>query len=346
MIPVIDAIVNSLGELSKRKVKRSARIWTKRLGDLFDRRDRINTTRVPTIVKHIVENQLETHRKSQELLQHFVTVVDDLENLSSREIFALCYAFSVIGEEHLTNHILHKHCESAIAATKHDIQGFTDVIKAISFVASREQAALQSDASGALQPTRTLELCDQVIEVASQQLEAFQHNVYNKDHAAAGEVVTHSVFLAQLYNKSYTFVSGTCRWVDAASICSRVRISQKLSTQQHMLLSQQIASSSYRDTLSTLRYIYHMRYPQEAYLQQLYTRLCATTGASTHMCRREALETLGYFLQQLKDNNTDGNDKTKALLEYLSGIQRSGVLTNGHVSTHRWNYPVMLTRNG
>ncbi|ORM41868.1 uncharacterized protein BXIN_0640 [Babesia sp. Xinjiang] len=347
MVAIIDALINSLGELSKRKVKRSAHIWGSRLAQIYNRRKAIAPKQVPRIVRCIVDNRLESHTKGRNIIQHFANNLTQLETLGNSDLAALCYAFIVVGEDSIARNLLQHHCKKTPSIAE-NIQGLAEVIRTIALVASRQRAEKHSNQNNLKLTEEDTDICDRVLEEAANRLRTLQHGINTScsECAAAGELLAESLFLSQLRNRSDSVFPGAYHWIEDAPIGSRVRISHLLSNDQKLILEKQIAAATYAETLSVLRYIYHMRHNQQTHLQQLFTRLCATTGQSTRMCRAEANETLDHFIRTLQSphghKRVHSNDINKALLEYLIGIRRSGVLNRGHVSSHRWNYPVMF----
>ncbi|CDR93897.1 hypothetical protein, conserved [Babesia bigemina] len=352
MATVLDALLHSLGELSKRSVKRSAHVWSARLGEIYNRRQNISPSQVPVIVRCIVDNHLETHPKSKALLEHFSPISIQLEGVAAADVAAICYAFSAIGQDAAAESLL-RDCWHRAEAISEDLRGYRDLVRVTSLATSKQLAGGGGDVRGCAQQGGASELCERVIDDTSGKLRALQcslntSGVYN---SVAGDLLVETVYLCNLVKRSASFFNGSNRWIDFASIDGRVRISHLLAHNHRSVLEQQIASASFQDTLAVLRHLMYMRHHQQDHIHQLFNRLCSTAGKSTRMCRSEACSILDNFIHVLRAAadaraGTPAADSTQQLLAYLTGIRRTGVLSGGHISTHRWNYPVMLPGNG
>ncbi|GBE60923.1 ABC transporter ATP-binding protein, putative [Babesia ovata] len=352
MAAVLDALLHSLGELSKRKVKRSAHIWSARLGEIYNRRQKISLSQVPGIVRCIVDNQLETHPKSKALLEHFVPLSSQLESLPAAEVAAICYAFSAIDEDATVKALLHD-CWNRVEAVSDDLHGYRDLVRVTSLAACRQLLGGEGDVRNCAQQGEASELYERVIDETSGKIRTLQRSLNTSSiyNSVAGDLLVETVYLSNILKRNASFFNGSNRWIDFASIDGRIRISQLLSENHKGVLEQQIASASFQDTLSVLRHLMYMKHPHQDHIHQLFNRLCATSGKSTRMCRSEAFSILDYFMHMLQAAGdarvgTPAAESTQQLLGYLAGIRRTGVLSGGHISTHRWNYPIMLSGNG
>ncbi|GIX63579.1 endonuclease III [Babesia caballi] len=347
-----EALVRSLGELSKRKVKRSAHVWSACLGEIYNRRDCIAESQLPTIVRCIVDNQLEQHPKSRALLEHFTPLAPQLNSLEARDLAALCYAFCAVDQDSTAQTLLRRHwtSEAFVAA---DLADFNAAVRSVGLTAHRQRALNTPRESDEMVSSELVETYDKVVNTALRRLHGLHAaSPATNECSEAGNLLLETVFLCHILNRSVSFFSGSNRWIDVASLDARIRTSHFLQAEHNEVLKQQIAAASYREILAVLRHVFYMRSPRRTHLQELFNRLCATAGASTRMCRTESTAILDYFIRTLRTDIDAASapaaavNSSKSLLAYLVGIRRAGVLSGGHVSSHRWNYPVMLSRHG
>ncbi|EDO08567.1 hypothetical protein BBOV_III010110 [Babesia bovis T2Bo] len=335
MVNAVQSILQSLGELSKRKVKRSARIWTTRIEELVSRRELITSKQAVDIAKLLVQNQLESHRKVHELTCHIAQVVPTLERIETSDIYPLCYLLAAVDLDDVLYRLLDRHLHLSKEQCIHTPHDFCGIIKSVALMSSRHKWRMKQTGYITGDIPSFTEIVENTIHEANKKIPSYLHKS-DTESQTLGEIIAQKAFIEYIWHKNTEVVNAHV--INGATIGARVRIAQMLTPEAQSLLQNQIAAGSYQSTLSTLREIQRMRYPQECYLRDLYARLCATTGASTYMCRQEAIDTLDHFINMLKDTTQS------SLLDYLKGIRRTDILASKHQATHRWNYPINIRK--
>lgn len=347
---VVEALITSLNELSKRKVKRSAHIWISRLNEIYKRRCNVNERQVPIIIRHIVDNHLEGQPKAKELLQYLQPTVLQLDSLDLVDTAALCYALCTINADTDARALLYKNVDEARMANA-DLFSQSILLRSVAICISRHKTEYAAGGNG-IQGSLNSSVYDCIIRKATDTIRNVQSNMnfVSVDYKVIGNLLVETIFILDLLKKDLGFSGSHC-FVDYSALDGRILVSHLLSAEHRNTIEKQISTSCYSDILSILRRFYYMQLPHHHYVQNLFVRLANTSGAATHMCRADARIYLDEQIRILERNVEQQIEVpcqllAKELLSYLIGIKNTGILGSGHISTHRWNYPMMTPQNG
>lgn len=348
----MDSLIHSIKELSKRKVKRSAHVWVTRLNEIYSRRSRLTESHLPVIIRHIVNNNLECLTISKDLLQGTLSYLPSLGQLDLQDISAMCYALCSIGEDDAAIKLLSEQfADDKFLKSSLSDQGM--LMRVVNLCISRQLVTDYIDRHKGIKDSSLCDVCGRIIDNANNILQSlqFSFNAGAVEYNAIGDILVENIYLHQQLQLESGLFSASNRFVDYGSLDGRIRISHLLDEEHKDILQTQIATSRYSDILSALRFFFYMKLPRVPYAKELFTRLCNTSGSATHLCRKEAMMILESHIINLERELhavTSGSCDSQRgeLHSYLTGIRKTGLLCSGHVSVHRWNYPVKIPQNG
>ncbi|XP_952575.1 uncharacterized protein TA11545 [Theileria annulata] len=339
MKPSVDLILQSLGELSKRKIKRYANVWSTKISDLYLVRSKITKNHVPFISKCFLINNLLNNQDVKNILRYVLPQIIDKNGFSVEEYSLMSYVYSCIDEDDPSETILVNNYSKDSVETASDEELLT-FLNTISLMLSRRIFGKINFGFRGVQ-----DISNDLMEYLWDRVNAVSSKCISEmvEYLKVSEIMLESIFISNLLGKLDKEVLNN-NIIDHGSIFSFVKISQLLSPERKSYVMDKIYSSDYNTILDTLRKINYFKLPNMEFTEHLFNRLCNTPAKST-MCRKEALGYLDNTIFDLEGKirrKSVDSDVFSRLHSHLKAIKSTNVLENPHRSRVRWNFPCFI----
>ncbi|KAK2195356.1 bifunctional DNA-directed DNA polymerase [Babesia duncani] len=325
MVNKISCLLQSFEELTKRKIKRDASIWNKRLSEIFSRRNDLNIDHMIKLSRYLLLNNLHEEPKAKLLFHQFKNQLAESQNISLKEYPILVYAYTCINEDDIGQQILINNYDKQLLkrCPENDWHMF---LRASALVAARQiyfNKELQGDIGT---------LFKSIGDVIKFRIQSITSQVFTNslEYTLTGEIIADSAFLFNGIDGDYARMTAKHKLIDHASLPYRVKISSLLSEECNKQMSTQIDAASYWEILNVLREFYYMKFKTFDYMEKLFNRLCNTNDKSTNKSRHDAERFLQATLDLLVDDINSGvlQDTTiheRLYLEILSKEARMAI---------------------
>lgn len=269
----IDLILQSLGELSKRKIKRYANIWSTKISDLYLVRSKITKNHVPFMSKCFLINNLLNNQDVKNILRYSAPLIIDKNGFSVEEYSLMSYVYSCIDEDAASETILlNNYSKDSIKSSSYD--EFLPFLSTFSLLLSRRIFGKVNPDSRGVQ-----DISNDLMEYLWDRINQINANCISEivEYMKFSEIILESIFISNLLDKLDKDVLNN-NIIDYGSIFSFVKISQLLSPERKNYVIDKIYSSDYNTILDALRKTYYFKLPNLEFTEHLFNRLCNTPG--------------------------------------------------------------------
>lgn len=340
MSNTVEAILQSLEDLSKRNLKRTSAQWTSKLSLLYSLRNKILASHIIHIAKHLVNNNLQLQEAPRLLLSHSLPKIIDKTGLSLLDSSTIAYAYATIGEDHSSKKILINNFDSSLLNNASNSE-YSSLLKILSTLLSREAYyKVNDDVSKTIR-----DIAKDVIVFMWKRIRELNSNFVNNgsNYGVISEILSEYIFVSAILNKAGIQELLNHSIIDDSSILSRIKLSPWMPQDKKTKITSEIQLANYTEILTTLRGIYFLKLSNFEFTEYLFNRLCNTTESSTRICRFESSlflnHTLDLIEKELKFGESGKIKYLTTLYNHLLAIKRTYSLEKSHRSTLKWNYP-------
>ncbi|BAM39852.1 conserved hypothetical protein [Theileria orientalis strain Shintoku] len=350
MSPSVDLILESFKELTKRKIKRYANVWSTKISELYAVKERINHNYVPLISKCFLVNNLLHDQKVQGIMRHVLPQIIGRKGLSVEDYSLISYVYSCIDENETSDAIISNNYSEDVIKSASD-QDLLTFLRTVALVMSRKLLGKVDSGSNVVP-----EISNQILDFLWTKVKSVNTRYMSEsvEYMQFSELLLETIFIADLLQRLEREALNH-EIIDYGSIFSLIKVSHLLPRENKRRVVERIDTSDYNTVLDILRRIHYFKLPETRFINHLFNRLCNTPGekseqltsavAKSKMCRSESMSYLNATLDRIDGSmnlSLEDREHLKRLQVHLKAIKGSRVLENPHRSRIRWNYPCFI----
>ncbi|UKK02299.2 hypothetical protein MACK_001655 [Theileria orientalis] len=335
----VDLILESFKELTKRKIKRYANVWSTKITELYSVKERINHNYVPLISKCFLVNNLLHDQKVQSIMRHLMPKIIGKKGLSVEDYSLISYVYSCIDEDESSDAIIANNYSEDIIKSASD-QDLLTFLRTVALIMSRKILGKVDSGSNVVP-----EISNQILDFLWSKIKSINTRYMSEsvEYMELSELLLETIFIADLLQRLEREALNH-EIIDYGSIFSLIKVSHLLPPENKRQVVERINTSDYNTVLDILRKIHFSKLPEMGFINHLFNRLC-NTPAKSKMCRSETMSYLNSTLGRIDasmNSSLENQESLKRLQSHLKAIKGSNVLENPHRSRIRWNYPCFI----